>query len=275
MKQNKLTLAILDMYEGVPNQGMRCIADILAQFSEDIEYQVFDVRQKADIPDLSFDMYLSSGGPGDPREGNGVWDKLWYNWLESVHQYNLNPENEQKKQVFMICHSFQMACSHFGVGEISKRKSMSFGTFPTHLTPEGTKESIFERLENPFYIADFRNFQVTKANKEHLKAHNISVLAKEKSREHVPLERAIMAVRFSEDIIGTQFHPEADGDGMLVWFQQEEKKKQVISDHGIEKYEQMIADLSDPMKIEYTQNTVLPTFFRQCIALLKDESVFV
>jgi GMP synthase-like glutamine amidotransferase len=274
MKQNKLTLAILDMYEGVPNQGMRCIADILAQFSEDIDYQVFDVRQKAEIPDLSFDLYVSSGGPGDPREGNGVWDKLWYNWLESVHQYNQNVENEQKKQVFMICHSFQMTCLHFGVGEISKRKSMSFGTFPSHLTAEGDKEVIFEPLQNPFYIADFRNFQVTKADAAHLNAHKISILAKEKSREHVPLARAIMAVRFSPDIIGTQFHPEADGDGMLVWFQQEEKKKQVIADHGIEKYEQMIADLSDPMKIEFTQNTILPTFFRECIALLKEDAIF-
>ncbi len=262
------------MYDGTPNQGMRCIAEILAQFSENIDYQVFDVRKKAEIPDLSFDIYISTGGPGDPREGDGHWDLRWFDWIESVHQYNLHAVEETKKHVFLICHSFQMACRHFKVGEITKRKTMSFGTFAVYLTANGCKEPLFEELQNPFYIADFRNFQVLQPDREWLRAQGIKILAKEKPRPHVNLERALMAIRFSEEIVGTQFHPEADGDGMFAWFQQEEKKKQIIEDHGLSKYEQMMIDLADPTRIEHTQNVILPTFLRNAIHILQEEEIF-
>ena len=63
-------IAILDMYEGKANQGMRCIREIIASWAESNQLQAhceeFDVRQKDDLPDTSFDIYISSGGPGDP-----------------------------------------------------------------------------------------------------------------------------------------------------------------------------------------------------------------
>ncbi len=63
-----LRLAILDMYDNTPNQGMRCIKEILDRYSEVLEYETFDVRHLCQIPDLSFDAYISTGGPGDPRK---------------------------------------------------------------------------------------------------------------------------------------------------------------------------------------------------------------
>ena len=51
-----------------------------------------------------------------------------------------------------------------------------------------------------------------------------SILCIEKSRPHVPYERAIMAMRFNEYMIGTQFHPEADAAGMSIHLQTEEKR---------------------------------------------------
>lgn len=269
MAHHKLKLAILDMYDGTPNQGMRCIQDILSDFSQDIDYQVFDVRKKVEIPDLSFDIFISTGGPGDPREGDGVWDKAWSVWLENIYQYNKTVAAKRRKHVFFICHSFQMACLHFQMASITARKSMSFGTFPVYLTHEGCEENIFEALANPFYIADFRHFQVVQPDEAIFKSMKAKILAKEKPRPHVPLERALMAVRFSKEIIGTQFHPEADGDGMLVWFQQEDKKHQVIAEHGEERYASMIADLSDQSKIEYTQRVILPTFLRTAVEALQ------
>jgi homoserine O-succinyltransferase/O-acetyltransferase len=270
----KLKLAILDMYEGTPNQGMRCIQDILKQFDEVIDYQVFDVRSKRQIPDMSFDIYISTGGPGDPRVGDGVWEKLYYAWVQKVWDFNLHNE-DQKKHVFFICHSFQMACMHFGIGTVSERKSMSFGTFPVYQTEESHSEPLFEGLDNPFYIADFRRFQVVQPNEKQLDALDIEIVALEKPRPHIPLERAIMAVRFSNEVFGTQFHPEADGDGMLVWFQQEDKKQQVITEHGIEKYNQMIEDLSDPNKIERTQNTILPRFLHYAVTEIMENALLV
>jgi homoserine O-succinyltransferase/O-acetyltransferase len=268
-----LQLAILDMYEGTPNQGMRCIQEILGNYSEVLDYQIFDVRGKNEIPSLDFDLYLSTGGPGDPRVGDGVWDKKYYNWLESVWQFNKKEENECKKPVFFICHSFQMACIHFKIAQITERQSMSFGTFPVYPTAEGAKDPIFETLANPFYIADFRRYQVIQADNQRFMELGAEILALEKPRPNINLERAIMAIRFSDEMFGTQFHPEADGDGMLDWFKQEDKKAQVIAEHGIEKYEQMIFDLSDPNKIERTQNTVLPLFLNYAIESLVGELV--
>ena len=269
MAQHKLKLAILDMYDGTPNQGMRCIQDILSEFSQDIDYQIFDVRKKVEIPDLSFDIFISTGGPGDPREGNGVWDKAWGSWLDTVYHFNKTVSAKRRKQVFFICHSFQMACLHFKMASVTARKSMSFGTFPVYLTRTGCNEPIFEPLANPFHIADFRHYQVIQPDTQVFSDMKAKILAKEKPRPHVPLERALMAIRFSKEMIGTQFHPEADGDGMLVWFQQEDKKQQVIAEHGEERYESMIADLSDPNKIEFTQQVILPTFLRNAIEMLQ------
>ena len=38
MNKKKITIALLDMYDGVPNQGMRCIIDIINRFSPFVTY---------------------------------------------------------------------------------------------------------------------------------------------------------------------------------------------------------------------------------------------
>jgi hypothetical protein len=90
-----------------------------------------------------------------------------------------------------------------------------------------------------------------------------SILAIEKNRPHIPLERSIMAVRFNENMIGTQFHPEADAVGMTMHLLTEEKKKTVIENHGEAKWKSMIEQLNDPDKILYTYARVLPNFLQQ------------
>ena len=74
----KLRLAILDLNAGLPNQGMRCISEIVSNYHHLLEVDVFDVRVTAEVPDLSYDIYISSGGPGNPMEGDGVWDERFY-----------------------------------------------------------------------------------------------------------------------------------------------------------------------------------------------------
>ena len=72
-----------------------------------------------------FDIYISTGGPGNPLEGNGNWDLKYYDFIDSLTEWN--KEHKIKKHVLFICHSFQMACKHFGLAEITKRKDTSFG----------------------------------------------------------------------------------------------------------------------------------------------------
>lgn len=262
-----LKIAILDLYDGVENQGMRGLHDIISQFSEnnclETDLKVFDVRQKKELPGFDFDIYISSGGPGSPVESEGEeWDTLYFQWLRQMEIHNADPENFQKKPVFFICHSFQLACRYFKVGELNKRKSNSFGVFPIHLLYDGVAEPVFAGLSNPFYAVDSRDYQVIEPNNKIIKQLDAKILAIEKERPHVPLQRAIMAIRFTSEFIGTQFHPEADPVGMLKHLHTPEKKKLIIENHGIEKWESMVKQLNDPEKIRTTYAQVLPNFLQ-------------
>jgi GMP synthase-like glutamine amidotransferase len=254
-----MKVAILDMNAGHPNLGLQAIIDTVKKQEIAFDYEVFDVRTKAEIPNLDFDIYISSGGPGSPLDGDGHWDKKFFQFIQDVWDWN-QQEGQVKKQVLFICHSFQMACRFFGVGTIKRRKSISFGIFPTHKTVAGQQEQLFKNLADPFYIADFRDWQVVKSDDSQLKAPQAEILTIEKERSHVKFERAIMSVRFSPEIIGVQFHPEAHPKGMLLHFSDEKRKAQVVENHGLKKYEQMIADMKDTNRLLKTHNEVIPGF---------------
>ncbi len=261
-------LAILDMYDNTPNLGMGRIKELVETFAGAFEYEVFDVRGQAVVPDMSFDVYISSGGPGSPHDGDGVWDVKYYDWIEEVWQWNLAGDMPPK-HVFFICHSFQMACKHFGIGTVSKRRKPSFGIFPVYKTEVGKFEPLFDGLLNPFYAADFRDWQVVEPDMRRIDALGAEILALEKIRPHVPLERAIMAVRFSQEIFGTQFHPEADAQGMLHHFSDPVRRNKIIEDHSEEKYLDMIDHLNDPDKISLTQRIVLPIFLSRSLRAVR------
>lgn len=277
-EKRSIRIAILDMYEGHANQGMRCIREIINQFVEtnqiDLSWDEFDVRLKNDVPDLSYDIYISSGGPGSPLESEGSeWEKVYFGWLKKVEEWNNNPNHVQKKKVFFICHSFQLICRHYNIATVSKRKSTAFGIFPMHLLQEGKNEMIFDGLKDPFYSVDSRDYQVIEPKHNKLRQMGASILAIEKDRPHVPLERAIMAIRFNENMIGTQFHPEADAIGMSLHLQTAEKKKTVIESHGIEKWQSMITHLNDPEKIMWTYAHILPNFLFHAVESLQPVEV--
>ena len=271
-------VAILDLYEGKPNQGMRCIRTILKEWSTSHDVKVesteFDVRLKNQLPDNSFDIYISSGGPGDPLISRFEdWDISWCRWVNEMLRFNENPSNPAKKHVFFICHSFQLACRYFNAGIVAKRKSTAFGVFPVHMLDAGKAEPIFEGLRDPFYAVDSRDYQVIQPNHGLLNQMNARILCIEKSRPHVPYERAIMGIRFNDYMIGTQFHPEADAVGMSMYLQTEEKKQTVIEEHGEEKWQSMLTHLNDPDKIMWTYSHVLPNFLTQSIEQLQPELV--
>ena len=262
-------IAILDMYDGFENEGMRCIKKIITEFGEKqpfpVIYHVFDVRQKLEIPGMDFDAFISSGGPGNPSPAGEHWERKFFFFLDQLVEYNSNRKNTIKKHLFLICHSFQMASIHWQLAHVSKRRKTSFGTFPVHKTPSGRKDEILNKLKDPFWIVDSRDFQVTKPNHTAMEHFGAKVLCLEKMRPHVQLEQAIMAIHFSKEIFGTQFHPEADAEGMLRYFLREDKKTSIISNHGERKYEDMIAHLNDPDKILMTESVIIPTFLQNAV----------
>src|SRR5690625_6157985 len=69
-----------------------------------------------------------------------------------------------------------------------------------------------------------------------MKKMNMIVLAIENSRDHQSLSRALMAIRFSEEIIGTQFHPEANPEDVMCNLIDEKYKAVLIQRIGLENY---------------------------------------
>lgn len=265
MEKPIVKVAILDLYDRHVNQGMRGIRSLLYQESLQsegkIKWHLYDVRNGEQVPDTSYDIYISSGGPGSPLASEGRWEKKYFHLIDELWKHNQkNPE--RKKYVFFICHSFQLICRHWEVGMVTQRRSPAFGIFPVHKTDSGREEVLFENLPDPFYATDSREYQVVQPDLNRIHRHGFKILALEKERPHVPLERAVMAIRFSDEFIGTQFHPEADPHGMIRYFTQPDKKASIIQNYGEEKYYSMIDMLDDPAKIVLTQKTVLPTFLR-------------
>jgi homoserine O-succinyltransferase len=262
--RKKVRVAILDLYEGHANQGMRCIREILNQFGTannlDVIHDEFDVRLKNEVPDLSYDIYISTGGPGSPLETEGSeWEKAYFTWLSLVDNWNNNTKNIQKKYVFLICHSFELVCREWKLANVCRRNSTAFGVFPIHILPDATDEPVFAGLPDPFYAVDSRDWQVIEPHMNIL-FRGAKILCIEKDRPHVPYERAIMAMRLNEYFFGTQFHPEADAQGMSLYLQSNEKRETVIKNHGVEKWQSMIDQLNDPDKISWTNSHVLPNF---------------
>ena len=266
----KIKVAVIDMNNGAANQGMRGIIEILGKYQEEhdvaFSLEIFDLRQKGELPGLDHNLYISTGGPGSPYDGEGEdWENSYFDLLGKLHEHNLNAEQE-KKYVFLICHSFQLACRKFGLGNVTERKSNAFGIFPINLTDAGEQEPYFKGLTNPFYSVDSRDWQVVEPDEAAFERFGAKILALEKERPNVDLERCIMAIRFSDEILGTQFHPEADPTGMRMHLLREDKKKSIIENHGEEKYYDMLDSLEDPARISLTQSVILPNFITKAIA---------
>ena len=59
MNDQAIKVAILDMYNGEPNQGMRCIIDIINRFNHIVSFKIFDVRGKSELPEIKkYDIFL-------------------------------------------------------------------------------------------------------------------------------------------------------------------------------------------------------------------------
>jgi GMP synthase-like glutamine amidotransferase len=267
-----IKVAILDLYNGIENEGMRGFREILDRYrvknNLNLSYEVFDVRKKVEVPGIDFDIYISSGGPGDPIESEGSeWEKKYFRLIDSLEDHNLS-NTSQKKYGFFVCHSFQLMCRKYGLGVVNMRKSPSFGVLPVHGTPAAANEPLFEGLEDPFYAVDSRLWQVIHPNEKRFMDLGMQLLAIEKERPYVDLPRAMMAIRFSEYFFSTQFHPEADAKGIRTLLLKDEKKKEVVSEHGLDKYNEMLERLDDPDKITHTQNTLIPNFLDQAVLSL-------
>jgi GMP synthase-like glutamine amidotransferase len=149
---------------------------------------------------------------------------------------------------------------HFGLAAVNRRRSPSFGIFPVHRTRAAERDPVLSAVDDPFYAADFRDWQVVEADQQRFDLLNARILAREKIRPHVDLERAIMAVRVGRNMLGVQFHPEASPDGMALHFLKDEKMKSIIRTYGAKTYDKMLRLLKQPEALAHTHATIIPRF---------------
>ncbi len=258
---------------------MRALRELLADadgryHGQPVAFDVFETRLQAELPGLDYDVYFSSGGPGSPFDGDGqTWERRYFAWLDALWNHNARHAGAEAKHVLFICHSYQMMCRFFEVARVVPRRSESFGIFPVYKTDAGFADPLLARLPDPFYAADFRRWQVVEPDARRMADLGAEVLALEKPRRHVPLERATMALRITPEIVGVQFHPEADPPGMTRHFAQPRRRKLVVRRHGVEKYERIMRRLEDPDYLKRTHDAVVPTFLRRAVEALRPEAV--
>lgn len=270
MKEPLVKVAILDLYDNEPNQGMRCILDLVQSWDRKIRdipvvYHVHETRYLAEVPGLDYDIYISSGGPGSPFDGEGkLWEKRYFELIDQIWNHNRRQAG-RPKHVFFICHSFQMMCRFFKLATVQQRDQRSFGIVPVRKTPAAGSDLVMKDLPEIFYAADFRQFEAVDPNITRFAELDAKILSKEKFRRNPLLELALMAIRVSDEMVGTQFHPEADPVSMLYHFRQPERKQQVLSEYGEERYYEMIEHLEDPANILLTRRNILPNFLKNAI----------
>ncbi len=276
MKHKEIRIALLDMNNNHPNQGFKNIVDLVKAFravsTEQITIDIYDVRYRCEVPEVAqYDIFISSGGPGNPHPEGFIWEEKYAKFLDDVWLHNVN--NEDKKYLFLICHSFQLAVIHWELANVCTRKSYSFGVMPIHKTIEGTQEFLFENLPDPFYGIDSRAYQCIEPDDEKIELFDMKIVALEKIRPHIKLERAIMAIRFSDEIFGTQFHPEAEPVGFMENLKDENNKQTMIKHHGLEKYQETLDRIDDPDKIILTQAQIIPRFLQDATEKITKKKV--
>lgn len=275
MNHCNIKIALLDMNNNHKNQGMRNIIELAEHFKDlspfNVQVEYFDVRHKEQIPKVSeFDIFISSGGPGTPHREGHKWEDDFGNFLDEI--WETNKTQGQKKYLFLICHSFQIAVIHWKLANVCERKSYSFGVMPIHKKGAiGHQDILLKNLPEPFYGVDSRAYQCIEPDYKRLKALGMKIVAIEKDRPHVSLERAMMAIRFSKEIFGTQFHPEADPDGFLENLNDKSNVEAMIDTFGEAKYLETISRMNDDNKIGLTRAQIIPKFLKYATEKITQE----
>ncbi len=123
-------LCLVDMNDGHVNQAMRCLRTISAAFFRRIHstnpgvpcelVETSPRNTEDDIPG-DCDLYLSSGGPGSPFDGDGkAWVHRYYRFLDAVVDAAEDGGPDQRA-LFGVCYSFEMIVRHFKIATMQPR----------------------------------------------------------------------------------------------------------------------------------------------------------
>jgi GMP synthase-like glutamine amidotransferase len=265
-KKRPLRIALLDMNNGYKNQGFRCITEIVAEsignwnrrngpLGAIVEH--FRVRDRGEVPKHKFDVYISTGGPGSPFDGEQEeWEKDYFHLLDSIIEHNLY--KKRKTFFFAICHSLQILTRRFRFAEVAPAPRPVYGIMPVYPTSEGMQSYLFADFADRFFAFERRNYQVVNPDNSTLASLGARVLAIES--RFGQKGKAIMALSIGDEFQATQFHPEADRDSVLRNFLDPEKCTDILELNGEDLYNKMVASLRSEDRVKRVRALVVPKF---------------
>ncbi len=261
--------AIIDLYDDYPNQAISSFQHILNTYAVkhgvSISTTVFDLRGKNEVPGTGFDVYLSSGGPGSPIDSEGSdWENNYWNLVEAIDKHNKSAAAD-KKHVLFVCHSFQLMCRYYQLGDVNERTSESYGIMPTVKTEAGKTDPVLKGLDDNYYIFDSRQWQVVNPDMNRFEEIGATLVSIERERANPTNPRALMAIRFSPYFFATQYHPEVDPTDMKDRLLHCGDKEHMIEEYGEDKFNEIFHDLDDPAKLKVTYDTLIPQFLAQAL----------
>ena len=262
---DKLRIGVIDMNAGHTNEAIRCIGRLIDQFSERVRRANPDVvcesvrvspRDTKDVPPGDCHLYLCSGGPGSPFDGDGeTWVDDFGRLLDGIVDDNTG--NAGSRAAFCICYSFEMAVRHFNVAEVAPRATRKFGVMPVYTTEQGRSHPLLSAFGERLFAFEHRNWEAIHADEAQLARLGGRVLAQE-SRDGFSKGAALMGIDFAPGIEGVQFHPEADRPGVMSWVSRPEQAEAFKQAYGITTYERMLKTLDDPQRLARTFALLIP-----------------
>jgi homoserine O-succinyltransferase/O-acetyltransferase len=271
-----LRVCILDMNQGHENQAMRCFRSIVARFfravnqlNPSLRCELLEVspRDTMRVIPREADIYVGSGGPGSPFDGDNEPWFLDYARFSEEMVAAARLKNEHQKSFFGVCYTFELMVRHFKVARVAMRDSRKFGVMPIYTTGEGQHHPLLRAFGDRLFAFEHRNWEAVEVDEGTLRALGGSVLARE-SRDGYSKGRGLLGVDFGEGIEGVQFHPEADRAGVVSWVARPEQAAAFRETYGEVTYQAMLRTLDDPNRLAKTFALVIPGFLVRRFNLL-------
>ncbi|MEZ4302593.1 MAG: hypothetical protein R3B70_47125 [Polyangiaceae bacterium] len=261
-----LRLCLVDMNDGHVNQAMRCLRGIAAHFfrrvqeaNPGLDCQLVEVSPRNTEDDIpgDCDLYLSSGGPGSPYDGDGkAWVNRYYRFLDNIVE-SAEEGGADQQALFGVCYSFEMIVRHFKVAEVKPRGERKFGVMPVYMTDEGQEHPLLAPFADRLFAFEHRNWEAIDLDTRKLAALGGQLLARE-SRDGVSKGRAVLGLDVTSGIECVQFHPEADRAGVVSWVSRPDQAAAFKATYGEVTYAAMLRTLDDPRRLARTYALVIP-----------------
>lgn len=254
------------MNNGHVNQAMRCFRRIVDAFFDRVhaknptlrcERIEVSPRDTNDPVPRHADLYLSSGGPGSPFDGDHEpWSRDYGAFLDAVAS-SAQASGEDQKSLFGVCYSYEMIVRHFAFARMARRNGRKFGVMPVYTTRAGQEHPLFAPFGDRLFAFEHRNWEAIDLDESRLETLGGQLLARE-SRDGFSKGHALLGFDVTHGIEAVQFHPEADRAGVMNWISRPEQASAFRATYGEETYQAMLRTLDDPSRLARTYALVIP-----------------